>query len=318
MSTGLPPGVPPYTKVFGPGANCTLEICPVEISVYGYAPSLAANAVFLCLYLLSACIHVYLGIRWKSWFFMGCMVLGAVNATLGYAARISMHYNPFNFAAFMIQIICVTSGPVYYSAAIYVTLAAAIKDFSPSLSRFRPDLFYWVFIPSDVVCLIFQAAGGGLSTASSGTSEIGVDMALVGLSLQVAMMVIFCGLFGDYLIRYFRSAQYQADLERNISGLGFGARLKVFFSFMTLAIMLILARCTYRLVELRDGYRGELIHDEPLFIGLEGVLVISAVYCLMIAHPGFIFKKSQQNLLNVSGPDGYEFQKVPSQTPAST
>lgn len=104
MSTGLPPDVPPYTKVFGPGANCTLEICPVEISVYGYAPSLAANVVFLCLYILSACIHVYLGIRWKSWFFMGCMVLGAVNATLGYAARISMHYNPFNFAAFMIQI----------------------------------------------------------------------------------------------------------------------------------------------------------------------------------------------------------------------
>ncbi|OTB15100.1 hypothetical protein K445DRAFT_301731 [Daldinia sp. EC12] len=314
MSTGLPPGVPAGTKVFGPGSNCTLEVCPVDISVYGYVPSLAANAIFLALYLISACIHVYLGIRWKSWFFMGCMVLGAVNATLGYAGRIAMHYNPFDFVAFMLQIICVTSGPVYYSAAIYVTLAAAIKDFSPSLSRFRPDLFYWIFIPSDVICLIFQAAGGGLSTASSGQSEIGVDMALVGLSLQVAMMLIFCGFFADYLFRYFRSAQYQADLGRRITGLNFGTRLKLFFSFMTLAILLILIRCVYRLVELRDGYRGGLIHDESLFIGLEGCLVISAVYCLMIAHPGLIFKKSRN--VGILDSEDYEFQKVPSGTPA--
>lgn len=168
MSTGLPPGVPPGTKVFGPGANCTLEFCPIEISVYGYRPSLAANITFLCLYIVTATIHIYLGMRWRTWFFMGCMVFGAGNAVMGYAGRIAMWYNPFNFVAFMVQIgwvtlfcsrylrccsvtielyarsnltgnapgnrpwltvvlhsVCITSGPVYYSASIYVTLAAA-------------------------------------------------------------------------------------------------------------------------------------------------------------------------------------------------
>ncbi|KAL7621662.1 hypothetical protein AAE478_008989 [Parahypoxylon ruwenzoriense] len=278
MSAELPPGVPPYVKVFGPGANCTLDICPVEMSVYGYRPSLAANFSFLGLYLLSASIHIYLGFRWKTWFFMSCMALGAVNAVLGYGARVAMYYNPFNFVAFMIQIIinwniivCVTSGPVYYSAAIYVTLAAAIKDFSPSLSRFKPNLFYWIFIPCDLTCLVFQAVGGALSTASSGASQIGVDMALVGLSLQVAIMVVFCVFFADYLARYFRSDLYRANLERSTTSINFKARLGLFFSFMALAVILILVRCAYRLVELRDGYRGNLIRDEPLFIGLEGV-----------------------------------------------
>jgi hypothetical protein len=136
--------------VFGPDANCTLEICPVEISVYGYRPSLAANFVFIALYALSMTIHLYLGVRWKHWWYMGCMLVGGANAIVGYAGRVMLYYNPFSFVAFMIQIgelilpecftnqahnksmsltkpllVCVTSGPVYYCAAIYVTLSMA-------------------------------------------------------------------------------------------------------------------------------------------------------------------------------------------------
>lgn len=110
MSTappGFPPGLrpkDPYAIVFGPKANCTLDICPVEISVYGYRPSLAANAAFIALYAAAAAIHVYLGVRWKQWWFMWCMLAGIVNAILGYAGRVMMYYNPFNFSAFMLQI----------------------------------------------------------------------------------------------------------------------------------------------------------------------------------------------------------------------
>jgi hypothetical protein len=103
----LPPGAPrppPNIVVFGPGANCTLDICPVQISVYGYRPSLAANITFIALYTLASAIHVYLGIKWKTWWFMGCMIAGAVNAIIGYVGRVMMYYNPFYFPAFMMQI----------------------------------------------------------------------------------------------------------------------------------------------------------------------------------------------------------------------
>jgi phosphatidylglycerophosphate synthase len=95
---------------------------------------------------------------------------------------------------------------------------------------------------------------------------MGVDMALVGLSLQVFTTVIFCSFFADYLIRYFRS-----EIYRSGSGAKMDRRSKLFFGFLALAILLILARCAYRLAELHDGYRGGLIRDEALFIGLEGV-----------------------------------------------
>lgn len=198
----------------------------------------------------------------------------------------------------------------------------SIKYFAPELSRFRPNLFYWIFIPADVVCLIFQAVGGALTVVSAGTSDIGIDMALVGLSLQVVVMVTFCAFFGDYLIRYFRSGSTHK----------FGNRCRVFFAFMGLAVLLILARCAYRLVELRDGYRGELIGDEPLFIALEGVyvlrdlptlapkdsmltgtrMVIAAVCCLMIGHPGFGFMKAEKDASGALMRDSHELDQLPS------
>lgn len=48
-------------------------------------------------------------------------------------------------------------------------------------------------------------------------------------------------------------------------------RLKLYFGFMVVAVLLILARCSYRLAELHGGYTGGMIRDEGLFIGLEGV-----------------------------------------------
>jgi len=69
-STGSPPPLPKYVVPFGTHANCTLDICPIEYSVYRYRPYLAANWTFIGLYILATFIHAYLGIRWKSWWFV--------------------------------------------------------------------------------------------------------------------------------------------------------------------------------------------------------------------------------------------------------
>lgn len=151
---------------------------------------------------------------------------------------------------------------MFYTAAIYVTLAAAINHFSPTLSRFPPRLFYAVFIPVDLVCLVLQAAGGALSTTSAGENAVGVDLALAGLSLQVGAMVVFAALFADYIFRYTRSSTAVAWAA---------PRVKLFFGFVIAAFLLILTRCAYRVAELHQGYAGSLIRDQGLFIGLEGV-----------------------------------------------
>ncbi|KAF5014007.1 hypothetical protein FDECE_37 [Fusarium decemcellulare] len=276
--SGLPDGL----VVFGPDANCTLDLCPIEWSVYQYRPSLPANIIFIILYAIAMGVHIFLGIRWKSWFYMIFMILGCFFEIIGYIGRLLLYNNPFSFPGFMIQIVFITSGPVFYTAAIYVTLSKTIQSFAPEISRFRPQLVWWIFIPADIICLTLQAAGGALSTVSQGSSQTGIDVAMAGLAFQVAILVLFCVLLGDYLFRYFRSGSASA----------LSNRMRIFFGFLSAAVIMILGRCAFRCYELSEGYQdSDLVTDEGLFIGLEGVLIVVAVFFLCISHPGLVFNE---------------------------
>lgn len=89
---------------FGDGANCTLDLCSVEYSVFKYRPSLAANSIFLALFAISGLIHLYQGIRSKQWFYMWAAFLGCVAEVVGYAGRIELNKNPFDFNYFLVQV----------------------------------------------------------------------------------------------------------------------------------------------------------------------------------------------------------------------
>ncbi|KAG5976135.1 hypothetical protein E4U55_007486 [Claviceps digitariae] len=279
MSEQIPPDIVP----FGSDSNCSLSNCRVEWSIYGYQPSLAANATFLALFVLVGLVHGYLGYRWRSWGFMVGMLLGCVSEVVGYAGRIMLYNNPFSFVGFMIQIVCLTIAPVFYTASIYVTLSKTIIHFAPELSRFNPAFFYWIFIPFDVVCLALQAAGGAMSTTSTGDDRSGVNISMAGLALQVIVLTAFAGCFADYMIRYVRS-----DKARK-----FDWRLRSFFGGLVTSTLLILARCAYRVAELKDGYDGHLIREEAPFIVLEGVLIVLAAVALCFGHPGLVFGREE-------------------------
>lgn len=179
--------------------------------------------------------------------------------------------------------VCLTIAPVFFSASIYVTLSKAIVHFAPGLSRFKPQLFYYIFIPFDVVCLILQAAGGAMSTnsGSGGSSSLGVNMSMAGLALQVIVLTAFIGAFADYMIRYLRVHGTSSFTWRD----------QTFFAGLTAASFLILARCAYRVAELKDGYDGKLIREEIPFIILEGVVIVLAAFCLCLGHPGLVFDR---------------------------
>ena len=104
-----------------------------------------------------------------------------------------------------------------------------------------------------------------MSSVSSGSSKTAVDVAIAGLSFQVVTLCVFIALSTEFAVRYLRAQRGEAQ-KRILP-----TRFKVFLVFLTLAIMFILIRCAYRIDELSDGYNGPLIHNESLFIGLEGV-----------------------------------------------
>ncbi|TFA97688.1 Sphingoid long-chain base transporter RSB1 [Trichoderma ghanense] len=272
---------PPGTITFGSDSTCNLHNCPVEWSIYGYRPSLAANVTFAVLFGLAGVAHLYLGFRWRTWGFTIPVLIGCITEIIGYVGRIMLWDNPFSFNGFIIQIVTLTIAPVFYTASIYVTLSQSIMFLDPSLSRFKPQLFYWIFIPFDIVCLVLQAAGGAMSANDTGSDQTGVDISQAGLSLQVIVLVAFIAAFGDYMFRYIRSGRAS----------NWGWRLTAFFSGLTTATFLILARCAYRVAELKDGYDGSLIKEEATFIVLEGVFVFLAAVALCFGQPGLGLKR---------------------------
>ena len=140
-------------------------------------------------------------------------------------------------------------------------MSRSILRIDPSLSRFNPRLFYWIFIPADIICLVLQATGGALSAAGSSAEDVdtGVDISQAGLILQVVVLILFLSLFGDYLLSVKRKATMRLQ-----------KRTRLFCFFLFAAVILILVRCVFRIVELKDGYTGPEFRKEAEFIALEG------------------------------------------------
>jgi hypothetical protein len=103
--------------------------------------------------------------------------------------------------------------------------------------------------------------GGSLSASSSGGDDTGVHVAMAGLIFQVITLIVFCSLFADWLIRFLRF-KHAAQLI---------ARDGLFFGFLSFAVLLTLIRCIFRVYEMKEGYHGNIITDEGLFIALKGV-----------------------------------------------
>ena len=115
---------------------------------------------------------------------------------------------------------------------------------SPRHSRFPPYLFYWIFIPCDILSLVLQAVGGAMSSSSNGGSSSGVNIALAGLSFQVATLFFFIVFTLDYMFR--ARAVWR--------GVKLSWRFKNFCAWLAAATLLILVRCCYRVDELVSAF----------------------------------------------------------------
>lgn len=161
----------------------------------------------------------------------------------------------------------------------------SINYISPAHSRVKPSLIYAFFITVDVISLALQAAGGAMSSTSDGASQTGVNIALAGLAFQVATLAFFVTFVIDYA---WRSRSVWVSFR-------FPLAFKIFVASLSLATLLIWIRCCYRVYELSEGYSqySEALRDEPLFIGLESVMVVVAAYALIVAHPGPVFERGR-------------------------
>jgi len=93
--------------------GCTLQTCESTTSLYGYRPSLPANALFVSI--LSLCLIATLGIfvarrRYPGFTFFLCLTLAA--ELWSYAERIKGWQDPWNTADYIVAQIVSALAPV--------------------------------------------------------------------------------------------------------------------------------------------------------------------------------------------------------------
>lgn len=128
------------------GAACDarpdMAFCANVESYYNYRLSLPANATFLALFSLSflAFAGTYAFTR-KGLGFTVAMLLGVACEIIGYVGRVLSWKNQWQEIGFLIQIICLTIGPAFLAAGIYLCLRRIVYAFGPENSRIAPELY---------------------------------------------------------------------------------------------------------------------------------------------------------------------------------
>lgn len=196
------------------------------------------------------------------------------------------------------QIVCLTIGPAFFAAGIYLTLSRIVVTIGESNSRIKPLSFPRFFIPCDFISLLLQAIGGAMASIASNNNEspdTGSHIMVAGLAFQVLTLAIFILICTDFAIRTLRNSRRSGALPTNntttTTSLRSSPKFKAFVAALALATICIFIRSIYRVIELAQGWEGELIKNQTYFIILEGAMVIIAVLALNIFHPGWCFRE---------------------------
>lgn len=116
--------------------------CEQIPSNYEYHVDLAPNATFAALFGISLIAYaVTWGITRKATAFNVALILGLICEILGYAGRIISWDNPWDENGFLIQICCLTIGPAFMAAGIYLCLRRIVSAFGPENSRIPPPYY---------------------------------------------------------------------------------------------------------------------------------------------------------------------------------
>ncbi|KND89809.1 Sphingoid long-chain base transporter RSB1 [Tolypocladium ophioglossoides CBS 100239] len=263
--------------------------CDDVPNFYSYHIDIAANAAFLAIFAASLLGYaVTLAVTRRGVAFNVAVMLGLVCEVLGYAGRIMSWRNPWDENGFLMQICCLTIGPAFMAAGIYLCLRRIVSAFGPENSRIPPEYYTRIFIPCDVISLILQATGGGMAAVAfhgNDSSTMGTHIMVAGLSFQVATIVGFILASLDFALRTYRASPSALASDPALVHMRGTRRFRGFLAALVLSTLCILWRSAFRVAELSEGWSGPIISKQGLLIGFEGVLIVVAVLALNLFHP---------------------------------
>ncbi|KAF2455091.1 RTA1 like protein-domain-containing protein [Lineolata rhizophorae] len=300
--------------------ECTVDTCPIEESIYGYRPSIPANAFFLAAFAISFIAHIVQGVRYKTWSFMVGMTIGCICEIGGEVGRLILHDDPFDDIGFNLQICLLTIAPAFFAAGVYLCLKHLVLTFGADISRIPAAWYTYIFITCDFISLVLQGAGGGTAaTADDGDRDqvdLGNNLMMAGLSFQVFTLVIFAVLSFEYFTRV---RKHRHELNTKTTELRRSSKFRFFIVCLAISYTAILLRCIYRIIEMAGGWGNEIMQHEVTFMILDPTMILIASSVFNFFHPGRCFKNRRTEKLGSTSECELESQVTadPKATPDS-
>ncbi|BGP14631.1 hypothetical protein JCM10213_002201 [Rhodosporidiobolus nylandii] len=255
----------------------------------GYVPILWAAVLGLVLY---GAIALY---QWFLWFrngrhkYMLTLTIGMTCMTVGFVLRLAYRNSPYSLGLYAIQLLFLLLSPCAFLATDYVLLKHLAQAMGPEVVKsclFLPiSLVVKLFVWSDVVTFLMQAAGGGLSATDGKGAEIGPKIALIGLVIQLVSFALFTLLLIVFALRVRSRFPH---LDSSSPGFSFAAfnpfstRLvvdwRILFYVMLLTCVGIMVRCVFRAIEYAQGYSGYLVTHEVYFYLLDALPLFLSMF----------------------------------------
>ncbi|KAL4912854.1 RTA-like protein [Aspergillus aurantiobrunneus] len=146
-----------------------------------------------------------------------------------------------------------------------------------------------IFVTGDVIAFVMQAAGGGIMASGTIESyELGENITIGGLAVQLAFFSVFmvtCGIF-HYRVRENPTRQVQMLAGRRTQS--WETVLVGLYS----ASVLILVRSIFRMVEYIQGNDGYLISHEAFMYVFDSALMFFCMVVMNVCHPSMILAGS--------------------------
>ena len=100
--------------------QCFIGSCSLILSYTHYFPAAGPTLFLIAFFGLAFLYHLGLGISRKTWGYMVGMVVGSGLEIAGYVGRYRQRTNPWLQTNFLLNIICLTIGPAFITATIYL------------------------------------------------------------------------------------------------------------------------------------------------------------------------------------------------------
>ncbi|KAG8948117.1 hypothetical protein FRC04_010029 [Tulasnella sp. 424] len=219
--------------------------------------------------------------------FMLCMPIGGVAYCIGLAFRYGLHTKPQSTGIYIGEYLFVVLSPCAFIAAVYVLLGRLAGHLNTGeYLLVRPHRVTVVFVSSDIVTFLIQAAGGGTSTSQvTKTRNLGQKLFLVGLILQLVSFFFFTTLLISWTVKVYKHkpALWTKD-QREGKPWYLDWRALLFAMYISCAGILV--RSFYRVIEISQGYHGHLATEEGFFYTLDSLPLLFAIGVYVAFWPG--------------------------------